>query len=254
MTLVLIRHGHAEHNASPASRRTEATSLSYTARLTERGRKEVEITARFLKEWEEAHEPKPRRVIGYVSRLPRAIETAGIIKAQFPWRQDARLNEVDRGIWSQLPHTQIEDIFPEEAIRRSEVGWYWHRPYGGESWSDAENRVAMWLEMLERAHFRDYPQVPGQDTLVYAVIHGHWHQAFRMVVERVSPSDIVGKDTIKVEATENASVLVYDRNPGDDWPWKLRQKFVPWAGILPAPAPFDFSDIGPPTRTRSQTG
>lgn len=243
MELILIRHAHAENNANPARRREMVSDLAHHAGLTEKGQRQAKITSSWLEKrlmkFDQTDCPAID-LVGFTSRLPRAIETANILWPELRWQQDARLNEADRGIWSQLPHLHIFQNYPDELARRAALGWYWYRPIGGENWPDIEVRVMSWLETLERL-IDTHRSPAGHMMCICAVVHGSWYQAFRMLVDGVPVNEVVAHDKTVYVPIENASVSIYRRvqpdhvRSGPSHPhahWKFHEQLVPWKDKL----------------------
>lgn len=58
---------------------------------------------------------------------------------------DERLRDRELGILDRLTHRGVRARHPEEAARRRDLGKYYHRPPGGESWADVALRLRSFL-------------------------------------------------------------------------------------------------------------
>lgn len=142
--VVFVRHGQSEWNAQARIQGHEGGGL------TALGRDQALAAADYLRR----ALPAPRVVI--TSDLPRAVETAQCYVAQCGFdglRFDQRLREVDNGVWSGRP---VSEVAASEAayIARIRQGEDLRRG-GGESLADAQERVidfsaALAAELAER--------------------------------------------------------------------------------------------------------
>lgn len=67
-----------------------------------------------------------------------AMETAGLTARTVV---DERLREREFGVLDGLTRQGITSLYPEESERRKQIGKFYHRPPGGESWSDVLLRL-----------------------------------------------------------------------------------------------------------------
>jgi 2,3-bisphosphoglycerate-dependent phosphoglycerate mutase len=77
----------------------------------------------------------------------RMVETADL---DVPVVVDERLREREFGVLDGLTHKGIVAQFPEESERRTRLGKFYHRPPGGESWSDVLLRLRAALDAVRR--------------------------------------------------------------------------------------------------------
>ncbi len=199
-TLVLLRHGESEWNAS-----NQFTGWVDVG-LTDRGRAEAVRSGQLLVE----HDLLPD--VLYVSLLRRAISTANIAleAADRPWipvRRSWRLNERHYGALQGLDKTEIKERYGEEQFMA------WRRSYdvppppiepGSEFSQDADPRYAdlgggPLTECLADVVVRFLPYftdviVPdlrsGKTVLVVA--HGNSLRAMIKHLDRMSDEEIVG--------------------------------------------------------------
>lgn len=135
--LILVRHGEAEHLAKGI------IGGSSDFQLTDRGRKQIALTGKRLKELFGT-----RIEIIYSSDLKRASESAMIIQKEInvPITFDSRLREMSRGIANGMT---VEEA---KSIRRPQcepmLDWI---PYPeGESWRMLRERASVALKEIEQ--------------------------------------------------------------------------------------------------------
>ncbi len=216
--LVLVRHAESEGNTKSADERAEFDCATYRYPLTERGRKQAEITGAYVKsrfgEKFDAY---------YASYYRRAQETMRLMFPDVKIYEDPRLAEAQRGIYHTMTRSQILKRFPEELERRGREGFYHYRPLGGENWPDVELRIHSFLGTLSR----DYD---GQSVII--VVHGHWLILFQRLIHHFSIDESVSRYENKV--FENASVTAYEcqQVSGKSRLVLLEENFVPWKGLM----------------------
>ena len=115
--LVLVRHAESEGNVLTVDERTKFTTPTHAYGLTERGRKQAEITGQFLKD------NFPPFDVRYVSYYKRSKETMDILcPDDLPPYEDPRLAEAQRGIYHTMTREQLRMRFPEEIERKKREG------------------------------------------------------------------------------------------------------------------------------------
>lgn len=200
--LCLVRHAESQGNVLSVDDRARTPLATHDYALTERGKKQAEITADYLQKNYGDFDSH------FVSYYRRAKETMDILapKARDVF-EDPRLAEAQRGIYHTMTKLELESKYPEELMRKDREGLFHYRPWGGENWADVELRIHSFIDTLCR-------DCDGQNVLI--VVHGHWLVLFRRLVEHfsiqqalqmyqngVSPQpDIDG-------VAENASVTTY---------------------------------------------
>lgn len=136
-TLLLIRHGESVANLG------KYFAGQTDVPLTERGRKQAELTAEHLKD---------RQIdVFCASPLSRAYET-GLAAAKHHGKTVEKvpgLREINGGEWEQLTFEEITLRYPEDArVWNENIGL--SRPTGGESPEEVQERVYAALELLAR--------------------------------------------------------------------------------------------------------
>ncbi len=201
--LWLIRHG--ESTANVARRRAESEKL-LTIDFAER---EPDVTLSeagaaqsiALGKWFKFQNEKPTAI--YCSPYKRASETARIIaeNAQFKTIKtfyDERLRERELGIFDRLTKLGAMEKYPEECAKREELGKFYYRPLGGESWTDVALRV--------RSFWRDLREISA-DEKVLIVTHEVVIRVFRYILENFSEEEILAID--RTCDVENCAITSY---------------------------------------------
>lgn len=215
--LVLVRHAESEGNVRSADERASYDIATHAYPLTERGRRQAELTGKYL------HERFGEFDIYYVSYYVRSKETMLVMYPKARVYEDPRLAEGQRGIFHTMTEDQIGVRFPEELERKVREGLYHYRAPGGENWPDIELRVHSFLGTLSR----DY-----EDQNVIIVVHGHWLILFQRLIHHFSIEEALRR--YKNTVVENASVTVYggiSRN-GKSRLVLNEGNIVPWQGKI----------------------
>lgn len=215
--LVMVRHAESVGNIRSADERALSGEAAYSYGLTERGRKQAEITGKYLRETYGEFD------VYYVSYYKRALETLRILYPEAKIYEDPRLAEGQRGIWQTMTKAEIALKYPEEVARKQREGHYHYRPPGGENWPDIELRIHSFLGTLSR-------DCEGLNVLI--VVHGHWMVLFQRLVHRFSIDEALRRYSEAV--VENASVTIYRGETIDNRSRLVleAENIVPWSGLL----------------------
>ena len=143
----VVRHGESAGNIA----RDEAESAA--AQIIDIDQRDVDVPlsdlgerqARALGDWIAGMESNELPTLVVASSYLRAVQTAEITMAaaglDVPLRIDERLREREFGVLDRLTRLGIRERFPQESELRSRLGKFYHRPAGGESWTDVIARV-----------------------------------------------------------------------------------------------------------------
>lgn len=189
--LILIRHGESAGNvARDKAEAEELERIDIAERdvdvpLSETGEEQAAALGR----WIAAQPEDERPTVLWVSPYLRAQQTADLALKHadliLPTVVDERLREREFGVLDLLTRRGIIAQFPEEAERRKRLGKFYHRPPGGESWSDVLLRLRAAIDDIRR-------DCPGERVLLVA------HQVVvllaRYVVERMTEEEILAID------------------------------------------------------------
>ena len=209
--LWIVRHGQSAGNvardAAEALRdhRIGAAGRDMDVPLSALGERQADALGR----WLSSEEARPTLAIA--SPYLRASETARIaLRAgglDIPLHHDERLREREMGLLEGMTRWGIEHHHPEQAALMTELGKFYHRPPGGESWCDVILRLRSFLDSLCLDH-------AGQRVLV--VCHGAVVPCFRYLLERLGEREILAIDAQHQIA--NCSVTSYRRATGSKAP------------------------------------
>jgi len=202
-SLVIVRHG--ESTANVARRKAEDEKLptiDFPEReadvpLSEFGAKQSVA----LGNWFKFQKEKPTIIVS--SPYLRATETARIIaeKARFENRKiilDERIRERELGVFDRLTKLGAMEKYAEECAKREELGKFYHRPLGGESWADVALRVrSFWRDLRENF----------ADEKVLIVTHEVVIRIFRYVLENFTEAEILAID--RTCDVENCAITSY---------------------------------------------
>jgi probable phosphoglycerate mutase len=189
--LWLVRHGESAGNvARDAAEAAQLERIALDTRdvdvpLSDTGRRQAEALGTWIADQPEDERP----TVVWVSPYVRAQQTAEIARQtarlDIPIVVDERLREREFGVLDGLTRRGIEAQWPQEAERRKAIGKFYHRPPGGESWTDAALRVRSAIADMRR-------DCAGQRVLVIA------HQVVvllhRYVIENLGEADVLAVD------------------------------------------------------------
>ncbi|TXM88409.1 histidine phosphatase family protein, partial [Methylobacterium sp. WL122] len=155
----------------------------------------------------------------------RAVQTAEAIRASGalaagapPLLVDERLREKEFGILDRLTRAGIEQLHPEQAELRTDLGKFYHRPPGGESWCDVILRLRSALDTMA-LHYE------GQRILLVA--HQVVVLCLRYLLENRTEAEILAidaqGDVANCGVTEYAPAAVAAPGPALDL---IRYNFV----------------------------
>lgn len=212
--LVLVRHAESERSRLTDDRSHVFEPTTRDLVLTVKGRKQAEITGGWLRTaFPEGFD------VHYASYYVRSQQTMGIMFPNFGIREDSRLIEAQRGIYSFLTQDELQREFPLELARYAREGVYHHRPLGGENWADVELRIHSFLGTLNR-------DCESKDVVVVA--HREWLLLFQHVIHHRSIEETMQR--YARSAFDHASVTHYMRSAAGDKLQRVSENFVPWAG------------------------
>jgi 2,3-bisphosphoglycerate-dependent phosphoglycerate mutase len=206
--LWLVRHGQSQGNvARDVADEAGAHEIGIDLRdvdvpLSALGEQQAAAAGR----WFAALSPDERPEIILSSPYVRARQTAAMIceegaLAGGPARTiiDERLREREFGIFDRLTTVGIRERFPEEAAHRRRLGKFYHRPPGGESWTDVILRLRSMLNTIN-LHYCD--------KRVLIVCHQVVVLCFRYILEALDEETILAIDR-KGEVL-NCGIAAYD--------------------------------------------
>lgn len=210
--LWLIRHGESEGNlAREAAYRDREHRIGLKSRdadvpLSSRGEEQARSFGRWLGRQPAERHPtavlaSPYRRALDTARL--ALDTAGPALAALEIDVDERLRDREMGQLEDLTWHGVTAGYPEEAERADQIGKFFYRPLGGESWAD----ICLRLRSLYADVARD---LAGERVLVVA--HDAVIQLTRVVVEGLSEEEILA---VSEGAYGNGALTAYEQDSGN---------------------------------------
>lgn len=231
--LWIVRHGESAGNvAREAAYAAGADRISLAARDVDvplSGRGEAQATA--LGRWFAGADVRPDVLLA--SPYLRARETARLFRdgggcdPGAALCLDERLREKEFGILDGLTSSGIVAIEPQQAALRRELGKFYHRPPGGESWCDVILRLRTLMDTVALHHAGRRVMIVGHQVVVLCL---------RYIVEGLSEEEILAID--RTGAVANCSVTEYrfDAGMGKDGGLSLH-RFNDVAAVAEADAP-----------------
>lgn len=209
-TLWIVRHGQSAGNvARDSAHEAKLDRIALDGRdvdvpLSPLG----EEQSRALGRWFAAKDDADRPEAVLVSPYHRAISTAALIRGEGglagaePLCTDERLREKEFGILDGLTTSGVANVFPDQAAFRQTLGKFYHRPPGGESWTDVVLRLRSFLDTVSLHH-------AGQRVLIVA--HQVVVLCLRYILETLDEEQVLAID--REGDVANCSVTEYRFDP-----------------------------------------
>jgi 2,3-bisphosphoglycerate-dependent phosphoglycerate mutase len=190
--LSLIRHGESAGNvARDAAEAAGAALIEITGRdvdvpLSELGERQ----SRALGRWYRARPAAERPSVLLTSPYVRARQTATLLAeaaglSDLVHEVDERLREKEFGILNRLTRAGIRQKYPEQWEMRVQMGKFYYRPPGGESWCDVILRLRSVLNHVQIQYRNERVLVVGHQVIVLC---------FRYLLEELSEERILEID------------------------------------------------------------
>jgi probable phosphoglycerate mutase len=208
--LYVVRHGESAGNvARDAAHEAGEQKIELDVRdvdvpLSELGQRQAIALGSWFRSL--AREDRPNIIL--TSPYLRARHTAGLIVESAGMHEDSyslvvdeRFREKEFGILDRLTAVGVKEIFPEQAEFRRQLGKFYHRPPGGESWCDVILRLRSATEMISREY-------RGQRVLI--VCHSVVVLCMRYILEHLTETELLSIDR-KAEVA-NCSVSLYEHD------------------------------------------
>jgi broad specificity phosphatase PhoE len=193
-SLILIRHGESTGNvAREVALAGGAEVMDIPERdpdipLSDLGRVQAKQVGAWL-----ATQEQPDVIMS--SPYVRALDTARIATGRVDVRVDERLRDREMGILNRLTFKGVTERFPGEVERMKDVGKFYYRPPGGESWADMALRLRFLISEL-----------PDRRILITA--HDAVIMLFRYIIEGMSEAELMELEQAPVA---NCSVTRWER-------------------------------------------
>jgi 2,3-bisphosphoglycerate-dependent phosphoglycerate mutase len=206
--LWVVRHGESAGNVARDAaeaqglERIDIAERDMDVPLSDTGHRQAEALGR----WFGAQPDDARPTVVWTSPYLRARQTAEEVLAgaglEVPVVVDERLREREFGVLDGLTRKGITARFPDESERRTRLGKFYHRPPGGESWSDVLLRLRGALDAVRQ-------DAAGERVLLVA------HQVVvllvRYVLEGMTEQDVLEVD--RQAEVANCSLTRYRHDP-----------------------------------------
>lgn len=205
--LWLVRHGQSQGNvARDAADEAGLHEIGIDVRdvdvpLSELGQQQAIATGRWFARLPGNEKPEVILSSPYLRarQTAEAICSAGGLTGPTKLVIDERLREREFGIFDRLTAIGIRSKFPEEAVHRTKLGKFYHRPPGGESWADVILRLRSALNTIN-LHYCD--------RRVLIVCHQVVVLCMRYILEELTEQDILRID--KQSEILNCGIVRYD--------------------------------------------
>jgi broad specificity phosphatase PhoE len=203
--LWIVRHGESAGNlALLDAERRGAETIDIHGRdvdvpLSEVGERQARAVGRWFAQQGEAE--RPSLIIS--SPYFRALQTTRHISSELPHGVaecigDERLREKEFGELNRYTKLGISRHFPEEARRRAELGKFYYRPPGGESWCDVVLRLRSVLQDLQFSYAGERVLIVAHQVIVHC---------FRYVIERLDEQRLLEID--RANDVPNCAITSY---------------------------------------------
>jgi broad specificity phosphatase PhoE len=190
--LWIVRHGQSAGNVARDAAETQGLNfIDLSTRdadtpLSELGHEQAAALARWFSTKSTAERPNFLMCSPFVRarQTCTAVATAlGVDEDEI--EADERLREKEFGILDRYTRRGILSEFPGLAAQRAQVGKFYFRPPGGESWCDVILRVRSIVEVLRRDHVEDRVLIVAHQVIV---------NCFRYLLECLDEATILSLD------------------------------------------------------------
>jgi probable phosphoglycerate mutase len=192
MKLFIVRHAEADHNASDL-----VHSASDDSVLTATGRQQAQQLAQKLSD--------EKIDFAYVSPLQRAKQTAEIVLAYHPEAKVEFFSQLIERSFGKY-HGQPKSLWHRDW-QASGLPYTQFKPEGGETWSEAGQRVADFIQNEIIAKHQS-----GNDTIL-VVGHGSTLMHFLMTMDGRSDEAGNSKETYDFYHPHNTAVSIIEISP-----------------------------------------
>lgn len=213
----IVRHGQSAGNvAADAADAAGLARINLDYRdcdvpLSALGHEQALAVARWFGALPDADQPD----VIIASPFLRAQQTARAIADTLAKEAtvDERLREREFGILDRLTRAGVVELHPDQAAALTMLGKFYHRPPGGESWTDVILRLRVFLDTVALHH-------AGQRVLIVA--HQVVVLCLRYVLENMNEAEILAVD----RAGDVANCSVTEYSFADGRPSLVRYNFI----------------------------
>lgn len=205
-TLWLVRHGQSAGNVArdaahaSGAERIELVGRDVDVPLSALGERQAVALGRWFAEGREDARPHVLLSSPYVRAIQTAerFRAAGGCEADEAICIDERLREKEFGILDGLTVAGINKEFPEQAHFRAQLGKFYHRSPGGESWADVILRLRSVLDTVSLHYAGQRVMIFGHQVVVLCM---------RYILENMDEAGILAVD--KAADVANCSITEY---------------------------------------------
>ncbi|GAC1363967.1 MAG: histidine phosphatase family protein [Polyangiales bacterium] len=207
--LWLVRHGESAGNvARDAAERAGLPTIELTHRdvdvpLSPLGERQAAALGRWFDARPDAEKPTVVLTSPYVratQTAQRIVDEGRLARGPLAHQIDERLREKEFGSLNRLTRAGIVARFPQEAELRAQVGKFYYRPPGGESWCDVLLRLRSVLHHI---------QLQYRNERVLVVAHQVIVLCFRYLLEGLDEAQILAID--REHDVANCSLTIYEQ-------------------------------------------
>ena len=216
-TLWVVRHGESAGNVARDAAEAEGLErLDLSHRdvdvpLSDLGRRQAEALGRWIAEQPEDEQPTVLWTSPYVraqETAEHALKAAGL---DLPRVVDERLREREFGVLDGLTRRGITAQFPEESARRAAIGKFYHRPPGGESWTDVLQRLRAVLDDIRTDAHGERVLVMAHQVVVLLTRYILEGMDERAVLELDADAEVINCAVTSYRYDEQAGRLALER-------------------------------------------
>ena len=210
-SLWVVRHGESAGNVArdaaeaAGAERLELTHRDVDVPLSDLGQRQAAALGR----WTARKPADEQPTVVWTSPYVRAQQTAHIAMStaglDVPVVVDERLREREFGVLDGLTRRGITAQYPEESQRRGQIGKFYHRPPGGESWVDVAQRLRAVLDEI---------RIDARGERVLLMAHQVVVLLTRYVVEGMDEKTVLGIDAEAEVANCAVTSYVLDAEAG----------------------------------------
>lgn len=217
--LWLVRHGESAGNVARDAAELGGLHLIDIAGrdidvpLSPLGERQSRALGRYIKGLAPNERPTAVLTSPYLRARQTAellVEESGLDRRKLAFVADERLREKEFGSLNRLTKAGVVAKYPEEAARRAEIGKFYYRPPGGESWCDVILRLRSVLDHILLRY-------DGERVLIVA--HQVVVLCFRYLIEELDEERILTIDREKDVA--NCSLTCFEATKTADGRHKL---------------------------------
>lgn len=154
--LWVVRHGESSGNVARDAaelgglERIDIAQRDMDVPLSQTGLEQAAALGRWWRDQPAGERPTTVWTSPYLRARQTAERLLAAAELDVPVVVDERLREREFGVLDGLTRKGIVAQFPQESERRARLGKFYHRPPGGESWSDVLLRLRAALDDLRR--------------------------------------------------------------------------------------------------------